>query len=123
MSFWSAGLADLFDVRVDGLVAKERGLRGKPAPDTFLAMQCRDCTVVYLDPRPAPGAMGRIYPDDYHAFDFTEADFGIIHKVRSKLEARRLVRMIGDVPSDAKIKNTSSLSTSLRACSTVFGGE
>jgi beta-phosphoglucomutase family hydrolase len=33
----SAGLADLFDVRVDGLIASERGLRGKPAPDTFLA--------------------------------------------------------------------------------------
>jgi beta-phosphoglucomutase family hydrolase len=33
----SAGLASLFDVRVDGLIAKERGLRGKPAPDTFLA--------------------------------------------------------------------------------------
>ncbi|MGH3180620.1 MAG: beta-phosphoglucomutase family hydrolase [Streptosporangiaceae bacterium] len=33
----SAGLAGLFDVRVDGVVAKERGLRGKPAPDTFLA--------------------------------------------------------------------------------------
>jgi len=33
----SAGLADLFDVRMDGLIAKERGLRGKPAPDTFLA--------------------------------------------------------------------------------------
>jgi len=33
----SAGLADLFDVRVDGLIAKQRGLRGKPAPDTFLA--------------------------------------------------------------------------------------
>jgi len=33
----SAGLADLFDVRVDGLIATERGLRGKPAPDTFLA--------------------------------------------------------------------------------------
>lgn len=32
----SAGLADLFDVRVDGVVAVERGLRGKPAPDTFL---------------------------------------------------------------------------------------
>jgi beta-phosphoglucomutase-like phosphatase (HAD superfamily) len=24
-------------VRVDGLIAKERGLHGKPAPDTFLA--------------------------------------------------------------------------------------
>ena len=32
-----AGIADLFDVRVDGVIAKERGLRGKPAPDTFLA--------------------------------------------------------------------------------------
>jgi beta-phosphoglucomutase family hydrolase len=33
----SAGLADLFEVRVDGVVAAERHLRGKPAPDTFLA--------------------------------------------------------------------------------------
>src|SRR5579871_1637341 len=33
----SAGIADLFDARVDGIVAAERGLRGKPAPDTFLA--------------------------------------------------------------------------------------
>jgi beta-phosphoglucomutase family hydrolase len=31
------GLADLFDARVDGVVARERGLPGKPAPDTFLA--------------------------------------------------------------------------------------
>jgi beta-phosphoglucomutase family hydrolase len=33
----SANLSGLFDVRVDGQVATERGLRGKPAPDTFLA--------------------------------------------------------------------------------------
>jgi beta-phosphoglucomutase family hydrolase len=33
----AAGLAELFEVRVDGVVAAERGLRGKPAPDTFLA--------------------------------------------------------------------------------------
>ncbi|HLU57374.1 MAG TPA: beta-phosphoglucomutase family hydrolase [Pseudonocardia sp.] len=32
-----AGLADLIDHRVDGITAKERGLPGKPAPDTFLA--------------------------------------------------------------------------------------
>jgi len=31
------GLAGLFDRRVDALVAAERGLAGKPAPDTFLA--------------------------------------------------------------------------------------
>ena len=32
-----AGLADLIDHRVDGVVAKQRHLPGKPAPDTFLA--------------------------------------------------------------------------------------
>lgn len=33
----AAGIAGLFDARVDGLTAKERGLAGKPAPDMFLA--------------------------------------------------------------------------------------
>ena len=33
----AAGIADLFEVRIDGIVAAEQHLRGKPAPDTFLA--------------------------------------------------------------------------------------
>ena len=33
----AAGIADLFEVRIDGIVALERHLRGKPAPDSFLA--------------------------------------------------------------------------------------
>jgi beta-phosphoglucomutase family hydrolase len=33
----SADIEDLFDTRIDGVIAKQRGLRGKPAPDTFLA--------------------------------------------------------------------------------------
>jgi alpha,alpha-trehalase len=33
----AAGLDDAFAARVDGVVAAERGLPGKPAPDTFLA--------------------------------------------------------------------------------------
>ncbi len=32
----AAGVSDLFDARVDAHVANERGLRGKPAPDTFI---------------------------------------------------------------------------------------
>ena len=32
----AAGIEDLFEQRIDGVVARERGLRGKPAPDTFL---------------------------------------------------------------------------------------
>jgi beta-phosphoglucomutase family hydrolase len=33
----AAGIEDLFEVRIDGIVAAERHLRGKPAPDPFLA--------------------------------------------------------------------------------------
>ncbi len=33
----SAGIADFFDARIDGLVAAEEHLAGKPAPDTYLA--------------------------------------------------------------------------------------
>jgi beta-phosphoglucomutase family hydrolase len=33
----AAGIAELFEARVDGLTAKERHLAGKPAPDMFLA--------------------------------------------------------------------------------------
>src|SRR3954449_12722217 len=32
----AAGIEDLLEVRIDGVVAEERHLRGKPAPDTFL---------------------------------------------------------------------------------------
>ncbi|MGH2859665.1 MAG: HAD family hydrolase, partial [Solirubrobacteraceae bacterium] len=33
----AAGIADLFEERIDGVVAEREHLRGKPAPDTFLA--------------------------------------------------------------------------------------
>jgi HAD superfamily hydrolase (TIGR01509 family) len=32
-----AGISDLFEARIDGVVVAERGLPGKPAPDMFLA--------------------------------------------------------------------------------------
>jgi beta-phosphoglucomutase family hydrolase len=33
----AAGIEDLFEERIDGVVAEREGLKGKPAPDTFLA--------------------------------------------------------------------------------------
>ena len=33
----AAGIEDLFEVRIDGLVAAREHLKGKPSPDTFLA--------------------------------------------------------------------------------------
>lgn len=48
----AAGIEDLFDVQVDGLIAARDGLRGKPFPDTYLAaareldVQPADATVI-----------------------------------------------------------------------------
>jgi len=33
----AAGIEDLFEARIDGVVAQQQHLKGKPAPDTFLA--------------------------------------------------------------------------------------
>src|SRR6202042_3412534 len=33
----AAGIDDLFEARIDGIVARREHQRGKPAPDTFLA--------------------------------------------------------------------------------------
>lgn len=33
----AAGLTELFDARIDGVIAEQRHLAGKPAPDTYLA--------------------------------------------------------------------------------------
>jgi beta-phosphoglucomutase family hydrolase len=33
----AAGIENLFEIRIDGIVVEERHLKGKPAPDTFLA--------------------------------------------------------------------------------------
>jgi ubiquinone/menaquinone biosynthesis C-methylase UbiE len=73
------------------------------SPDTFLAVRCPACELVYLDPRPTAAGLGQIYPDHYHAFAFTEEGFGLVHQVRSRLEARRMLKAIGDLGDGARI--------------------
>ena len=75
----------------------------RTSPDSFLSVECIHCGVVYLDPRPAPSEFDRIYPDEYHAFRFTEAEFGIVYSVRRRLEARRLLRALRDLPTSAAV--------------------
>jgi len=72
-------------------------------PDTFLAMRCKSCGLVYLNPRPDISAFGKIYPANYHAYDFSEKEFGIVYKIRSFLEAKRLLSCCKALPEDARI--------------------
>lgn len=71
--------------------------------DTFTAVKCRTCSLVYLDPRPTLGDMATIYPAEYHSFDFSEEDYGLVHKIRSRLEAKRLLEYCGLLPDGARI--------------------
>lgn len=64
----------------------------RTGPDTFLAVRCPQCELIRLDPRPTAAMVERIYPDSYHAFSFSNDEFGAAFKARSWLEARRLSR-------------------------------
>jgi 2-polyprenyl-3-methyl-5-hydroxy-6-metoxy-1,4-benzoquinol methylase len=75
----------------------------RTSPDVFAAMQCNSCGLVYLNPRPSVVEFERIYPPSYHAFDFSEKEFGFVHKVRSRLEGNRLLALCKDLGNDAKI--------------------
>ncbi|HSK73172.1 MAG TPA: class I SAM-dependent methyltransferase [Pyrinomonadaceae bacterium] len=75
----------------------------RASADTFLAMQCDSCGLVYLNPRPDVSEFETIYPPTYHAFDFSEKDFGVVYKIRSRLEAKRLLSWCEGLPNDARI--------------------
>ncbi len=76
------------------------------SPDKFSALQCNSCGLVYLNPRPEISEFERIYPANYHAFDFSEEDFGFVYKVRSRLEAKRVLSWCKDLNDDARIIDT-----------------
>jgi hypothetical protein len=73
----------------------------RTSPDTFLAVQCRGCGLVYLNPRPDVSELDRIYPPDYHAFEFSEERYGFVYQVRRKLEAKRLLSAMLAVVMDS----------------------
>lgn len=75
----------------------------RTCPDSFVAVRCATCGLVYLNPRPAEREFGRIYPANYHAFDFTPEQFGFVFKIRRRLEADRVKRWCRGLPPDAKI--------------------
>jgi len=75
----------------------------RTSPDTFLAVRCRGCGLVYLSLRPSAEDLPRIYPPGYHAFTFSEDQFGLVYKVRRQLEARRLLSWCRGLAHHARI--------------------
>ena len=85
------------------LVGKGEDFEYHTSPGTFSAMQCNSCGLVYLNPRPTINEFEKIYPATYHAYNFSKKNFGIVYKIRSKLEARRILNHCRNLPDDARI--------------------
>jgi 2-polyprenyl-3-methyl-5-hydroxy-6-metoxy-1,4-benzoquinol methylase len=75
----------------------------RTSEDRFEVMHCERCDLVYLKQRPALVELDRIYPASYHAFQFNEEEFGFVHKVRRRLEARRLLALCEGLGPSARI--------------------
>jgi SAM-dependent methyltransferase len=71
--------------------------------DRFKVVRCRHCGLIYLNPRPDPSEHSRIYPPTYHAFGFTPSRYGLVYRVRRRLEARRLLPWCAGLSSGARI--------------------
>lgn len=85
------------------VIAKGEDFEYQTSSDTFTVKQCRSCSLVYLSPRPLFEEFERIYPANYHAFEFSEQEFGFVFNVRRKLEAKRLLSWCKDIPDKARI--------------------
>jgi 2-polyprenyl-3-methyl-5-hydroxy-6-metoxy-1,4-benzoquinol methylase len=85
------------------IVGKGKDYEYNTSDDIFLAMKCNLCGLVYLNPRPEVSEFKKIYPANYHAFNFSEKDFGIVHKIRSRLEAQRLLKSFNGLGEGARI--------------------
>jgi ubiquinone/menaquinone biosynthesis C-methylase UbiE len=94
------GLCQVDDCRP---VAVGADFEYQTSDEEFMAVQCRRCELVYLNPRPDADGLRQAYPSNYHAFEFNTDQFGIVYKVRQRLEARRLLRWCKGIPHNARI--------------------
>lgn len=85
------------------LVGVGKDFEYNTSADTFSALSCRSCGLVYLNPRPNVSEFEKIYPSNYHAFDFSKKEFGIVFKIRARLEAKRLLSCCKGLPANARI--------------------
>lgn len=85
------------------LIATGYDYEYRTSDDLFRVDRCLDCGTVYLNPRPHESEFARIYPPEYHTLEFSAENYSIVHTIRSRLEARRLLRYCTGIPADARV--------------------
>lgn len=69
-------------------------------PGTFPVVQCRQCQLVYLNPRPAEDTLADYYPEDYSPF---KQERGITQRVQSWLRLRQARRIQKTIPLRGRV--------------------
>jgi SAM-dependent methyltransferase len=64
--------------------------REHPIPGTFPVVQCRDCDLVYLNPRPSEDSLQECYPDDYDSYVFGVGSVGKLQKYLRRQTAKKI---------------------------------
>ncbi|MEO7508636.1 MAG: class I SAM-dependent methyltransferase [Pyrinomonadaceae bacterium] len=93
----------LCDTDLDVPIGNGEDFEYRTSQDKFRAVRCPTCGLVFLNPRPSENEFGRIYPPNYHAFEFSEEEFGLVFKVRRRLEAKRLLGWCRGLPENGRI--------------------
>ena len=57
--------------------------------DAWSYKRCRECALVFLDPRPAVSELGRIYPPTYYSYDEGKRGNPLVAFFRGRLEAMK----------------------------------
>ena len=85
------------------MVGEGKDFEYHTSDETFSAVQCNTCGLIYLNPRPAVFDFEKIYPPTYRAYDFSAKNFGLTYKIRSHFERRRLLHHCRHLPGNARI--------------------
>jgi SAM-dependent methyltransferase len=98
------------EVGACALCGERRGQRLGSGPDfeydttgaEFTLWRC-PCGGAYLDPRPAPSALARIYPDHYYAYDFVGKAGGFVMRFKGLAERAKLDAYRRFLPERARV--------------------
>jgi SAM-dependent methyltransferase len=72
--------------------------------DTWVtAVRCRDCGLVYLNPRPAAAALPTIYPANYYAYDFATSMPAVVRWVKDRVDAMKVRLYLRLLPGPGRI--------------------
>lgn len=69
-------------------------------PGTFPVVQCRECGLVYLNPRPDESSMEDFYPEEYSPFS---SDRGVVGYLRTVLRRREAAGIAGSLLPGARV--------------------